>query len=64
MSPAPMLTNEDWEIIIELLERESSTLMREVRHTDTAKMREMLRRRSTRVDDILSRLRRRDALAS
>jgi hypothetical protein len=64
MSPAPTLSNEEWEIVIELLERESSTLLREIRHTDTAKMRELLRRRSELVDGILDRLRRRDALAS
>ena len=68
MSPTathtPILSNEEWEIVTELLERESSVLLREVRHTDAAKMRDLLRRRSTLVDGLLSRLRQRDLLAS
>jgi hypothetical protein len=68
MSPTathtPILSDEEWEIVIELLERESSVLLREVRHTDTAKMRELLKRRSVLVEAVLSRLRQRDLLAS
>jgi hypothetical protein len=67
MSPAPTqptLSDDEWEIVIELLERESSLLPREIRHTDAARMRELLRRRSALIDGILDRLRRRDALAS
>jgi hypothetical protein len=67
MNPAslqPSLSNDEWDMVIELLERESSTLPPEIRRTDTARMRELLRRRLALVDRLLARLRRRDALVS
>jgi hypothetical protein len=68
MSPAilkdPAFSEAEWEIVLELLERESALLLREIRRTDTGKMRDLLRRRSTLVDALLARLRSRDLLGT
>jgi hypothetical protein len=61
---APRFSAEELEIVVELLERESSNLVREIRHTDSGKMKELLRRRSATIDGMLARLRSRDLLAS
>ncbi len=53
----PVLTDAEWSLVIELLERERSDLPAEIHHTRTSKLREELRRRLEMVEDLLQRLR-------
>ena len=65
MEPAaieqPALTEAEWKLVIELLERERSDLPSELHHTRTPAVRDQLRERVERIDRLLERLRRRAA---
>ncbi len=52
----PTLTDEEWSLVVELLERESVELPVEIRHTSTREFREQLRARLNLVDGLLARL--------
>jgi len=54
--PQPALTDEEWGLVIELLERERRELPSEIHHTATREMRRTLRARLDLVDQILARL--------
>lgn len=57
------LSDAEWELLTELLERERRALPIEIRHCDTRVMRDQLRRRVELVDTILDRLKLADTLA-
>ncbi|HET8547289.1 MAG TPA: hypothetical protein VFL57_04760 [Bryobacteraceae bacterium] len=58
ISPAPLvLTDEERDIVLELLDRERTTLPVEIRHTRTGKFRDMLKHRLSVVTELLARLR-------
>jgi hypothetical protein len=52
------LSEAEWELVVELLERERSELPSEIRHTRTSSVRDELRARETMVQGLLERLRR------
>jgi hypothetical protein len=56
MTDQPKLTPEEWELVIELLERERSELPVEIHHTRNARMREELHQRSKMVHGLLDRV--------
>ena len=58
MIAQPSLTQPEWALILELLERERYELPAEIHHTRTTDVREELRRRMETVDSLLARLRR------
>jgi len=57
MIPQPVLSQSEWELVIELLEKERSELPAEVRHTRTSSLRDELRLREQQIDQLLERLR-------
>jgi hypothetical protein len=57
MVPQPVLSQSEWELVIELLEKERGELPVEVRHTRTSNVREELRAREQTIDQLLERLR-------
>jgi hypothetical protein len=54
--PQPVLTDEEWGLVIELLERERRELPTEIHHTATREMRHKLRARLDTLDRLLERL--------
>ena len=54
--PQPVLTDEEWGLVIELLERERRELPSEIHHTATREMRRKLRVRLDILDKLLARL--------
>ena len=54
----PALSDGEWALVVELLERERGELPAELHHTRTTTMREQLRLRLDMVDSLLRRLRR------
>jgi len=57
-----VLSDEEWEIVLDLLERERRELPAEVRHTDNRAYRHRLEERLDTVEDLIRRLR--EALAT
>lgn len=56
--PVPdALSDREWTLVIELLQREARELPTEIHHTDSAEMRHDLRQRLVMVRDLLSRIR-------
>lgn len=51
------LENDDWQLIIDLLEKEQKELPAEIHHTDTAEYKERLLKRQQIVDKLLGALR-------
>jgi len=58
MTDQPELSEAEWDLVVELLERERAELPVEIRHTRTASVRDELHRREDMVRDLLARLRR------
>lgn len=60
MSPAiqeqPVLSNTEWGLVVELLERERANLPIEIHHTATRNFRDQLKKRLESVEALLSRL--------
>jgi hypothetical protein len=54
----PVLTDAEWELVLQLLEHERNELPSEIHHTRTFVLREELRRRLEMVDSLIARLRR------
>jgi len=52
----PVLTEEEWDLMIELLDRKRSELLIEIRHTRTRDFRDQLRKRLDLVEQLLQRL--------
>ncbi|MBI3696715.1 MAG: hypothetical protein HY238_17985 [Acidobacteria bacterium] len=57
MRDQPTLTEAEWMLLVELLERERRELPSEIRHTRTPAVRDDLHRRLEMVDGLLQRLR-------
>lgn len=55
--PQPVLSRSEWELVVELLERERGDLPAEIRHTRTSNIREELRQRLKTVEGLLEKLR-------
>lgn len=53
----PTLNEQEWALVIELLEREQSELRPEIHHTNNSVYREQLRGRKRMVESLLTRLR-------
>ena len=56
MNDRPNLTEAEWELIVELLQREQNELPTEIHHTRSSSLRDELRARRKRVDGLLQRL--------
>jgi hypothetical protein len=54
MDDQPILTEAEWRLVVEVLERELHELPSEIHHTDRAILRRQLRRRMERVESILA----------
>lgn len=57
MAEQPELSQAEWNLVIELLERERGDLPAEVRHTRTSRVRDDLRHREQMIEQLLQRLR-------
>lgn len=57
MPAQPSLTRPEWELVMELLERERYELPAEIHHTRTSEMRDELKQRLKMVDHLLTRVR-------
>lgn len=57
MNDQLQLSEAEWELVVELLQREQSELPAEIHHTRTSSVRERLHRRREMVRGLLSRLR-------
>jgi len=57
MNQQPILSDAEWGLVVELLDREASELPSEIRHTRLSQYRDELRRREQLVRDLLARLR-------
>ena len=57
MTDQPVLNETEWQLVLELLERERSELPAEIRHTRTSSVRDDLHRRADMVKGLLGRLR-------
>jgi hypothetical protein len=57
MDDQPKLSEAEWDLVVELLERERAELPVEIRHTRTSSVRDELHRREDMVRDLLGRLR-------
>jgi hypothetical protein len=57
MKNPPTLTDEEWQLILELLERERSELPPEIHHTDTTEVLAALRQRLEKVERLIGRIR-------
>jgi Trp operon repressor len=57
MADQPELSEAEWTVVVELLERERADLHPEIRHTRTRSLREALRRRLELVEGLLDRVR-------
>jgi hypothetical protein len=53
----PTLTDAEWKLVIELLQRERRELPAEIHHTDATDVRERLHYRVAAIDNLLARLR-------
>ncbi len=56
MSDQPKLSDAQWELVVELLQRERSELPSEIRRTRTWSVRDDLHRRQEMVNELLGRL--------
>ncbi len=56
MDAQPVLSEAEWGLVVELLEREQSELPSEIRHTRTSSLRAELRERERVVRHLLERL--------
>ena len=56
MTDQPELSESEWALVANLLERERGELSVEIRHTRTSTVRDELRQRAEMVKDLLSRL--------
>jgi hypothetical protein len=56
MKEAPTLSDAEWALVVELLERERYELPSEIHHTRTSSFRDQLRERLVLVERLLSRL--------
>ena len=56
MTDQQKLSDVEWELVVELLERERSELSPEIRHTRTSSVRDDLHRRQEMVKELLERL--------
>ncbi len=56
MTDQPELSEAEWALMLELLQRERSELPVEIRHTRTSSLREELHRRQEMVQGLLQRL--------
>ncbi len=56
MHEQPILSDAEWQLVIELLERERSDLPAEIRHTRTSTMRQELHDRLELVRELVHRL--------
>jgi len=54
--PQPVLTEEEWDLVIELLERKRSELPIQIHHARARDFRDQLRKRLDLVDQLLQRL--------
>ncbi len=57
MHDQPRLSAAEWELIVELLERERAELPVEIHHTRSSEYRDELHRRAKMVQDLLDQLR-------
>lgn len=57
MYEEPRLSEEEWDLIVELLECERDELPAEIRHTRNSSVHDELQHRAQMVQDLLSRLR-------
>jgi len=57
MTDQPVLNENEWQLVVELLERERGELPAEIRHTRTSRVRDDLHRRADMVKGLLGRLR-------
>ena len=57
MNDQSKLSEAEWDLVVELLERERAELPVEIRHTRLSNFRDELHRREAMVDDLLKRLR-------
>jgi repressor of nif and glnA expression len=57
VKPQPVLSEAEWALVVELLERERGELPAEIHHTRTSALREQLRQRLEMVEGLLARLR-------
>lgn len=57
MVDQPKLSDAEWDLVIELLERERGELPAEIRHTRVSSVRDELRQRLEMVQQLLERLR-------
>jgi hypothetical protein len=53
----PSLSNEEWTLVLQLVEREDALLPVEISHSATRRMREELRARMTMVEQIATKIR-------
>lgn len=53
----PALNDEEWALVIELLEREGRELPSEIHHTDSPEYRAQLRHRLALLENLLARIR-------
>ncbi len=58
MIDRPSLSEAEWELVVELLQRERGELPSEIRRTRTSSVREELRVRKAMVQELLDRLKR------
>ncbi len=56
MTERPNLTDAEWTLIVELLQREQNELPTEIHHTRSSSLRDELRARRKMVDGLLHRL--------
>lgn len=56
MATPPLLTEEEWQLVRELLEGARRDLPSEIRHTDTARVRHELQERLHTVESLLARI--------
>ncbi len=57
MGESAELSEDEWALVVELLEHERGELPVEIRHTRTSSLRDDLRKRADMVRDLLERLR-------
>ncbi len=60
MKTQPVLSDPEWTLVMELLERERTELPPEIHHTRTSTVKQALRERLEMVDRLLERLRNRE----
>jgi len=60
MKTQPTLSETEWNLVVELIERERTELPAEIHHTRTSSVRQALHERLDMVDRLLERLRNRE----